>query len=494
MHDVIVDHSSFSWANEEVAAMYDTKNVTVQWSILTEGLYNAGHAKGVRSYVGVWGGQNATYHHNLITNAVSRTVRFNGARAHDTIALINYRNNVIYNWGSSNAAYGGEVEITNGKSEVNIVNNYYKPGPATSTTLKFVQASYTASLAKGIGRWYLSGNIMEGNTAMTNDNSLGLDLNALPAEERANARSLTPFPVSEMLPQQNAESAYELVLANAGAGFPMRDAVDARIVNETRTKTATGMGSYGKPGIIDTPSAVGGWPVYNSAAPSADADHDGMADAWEAANGLDAADAEDRNILGSNGYTMLEKYLNGLVVNSALPLKLLSFTASRDANRVTFLWSTANAINTNKFELERSADGVSYTSISSIKALNVSGINNYNYKDEQPLNGSSFYRLKIIDKDGKVSYSQTIAFNTKQKDTFSVSPNPVVNNITISHITANFNTQIKIYTVDGKLRSTYKVNDGATQTSIDASRLLPGLYTIVFINNNNKTVHQFLKQ
>jgi len=122
-HDVIVDHSSFSWANEEVAAMYDTKNVTVQWSILTEGLYNAGHAKGVRSYVGVWGGQNASYHHNLITNAVSRTVRFNGARAHDTIALIDYRNNVIYNWGSSNAAYGGEVEITNGKSEVNIVNN-----------------------------------------------------------------------------------------------------------------------------------------------------------------------------------------------------------------------------------------------------------------------------------------------------------------------------------------------------------------------------------
>lgn len=71
-HDVIIDHCSFSWANEECAALYDTKNTSVQWCIMSEGLYNAGHAKGVRSYCGVWGGQNASYHHNLIAHQNSR--------------------------------------------------------------------------------------------------------------------------------------------------------------------------------------------------------------------------------------------------------------------------------------------------------------------------------------------------------------------------------------------------------------------------------------
>ena len=110
-HDVIIDHCSFSWANEECAAMYDTKNTSFQWCIVSEGLYDAGHQKGHRSYGGVWGGQYASYHHNLIAHQNSRAVRFNGSRAHDTIALVDYRNNVIYNWGNVNAAYGGDVKI-----------------------------------------------------------------------------------------------------------------------------------------------------------------------------------------------------------------------------------------------------------------------------------------------------------------------------------------------------------------------------------------------
>ncbi len=314
--NVIIDHCSFSWANEECAAMYHTKNVTVQWSIISEGLYDAGHAKGVRSYGGVWGGQNASYHHNLIAHQNSRTVRFNGARAHDTLALIDYRNNVIYNWRSSNACYGGEVEITNGVSQVNMVNNFYKPGPAFSGTLKFVQASYTAALAKGIGQWYLSGNIMNGNTALTTDNLAGLDLAALPSDaDRAFAKSAAPFPIDPALPAQSATDAYDAVLANAGAILPRRDAVDARVVQETRTGTATGTGSIGN-GIIDNPAGVGGWPVYIAGAVPPDADHDGMPDAWETAHGSNPNDENDRNIITATGYTNLENYLNSIAAGT----------------------------------------------------------------------------------------------------------------------------------------------------------------------------------
>jgi len=311
-HDVIVDHCSFSWANEECAAMYDTKNTTVQWCIVSEGLYEAGHAKGHRSYGGVWGGQYASYHHNLIAHQNSRAVRFNGARAHDTIALIDYRNNVIYNWGNANACYGGEVNIAGGVSQVNMINNYYKPGPATANELKFVHANYAAKDAKGTGEWFLSGNIMEGDKALTKKNFKGIDL----AEENypKAAYAKNAFIITAVIPEQNATSAYEEVLKYCGAILPKRDAVDERVIDETKTGTASGKGVFEKAGIIDSPLAVGGWSDYKATTALIDTDEDGMPDEWEKKNGLSPADGNDRNKIGANGFTMLEKYLNELAI------------------------------------------------------------------------------------------------------------------------------------------------------------------------------------
>lgn len=313
-HNVIIDHCSFSWANEECAAMYDTKNTTVQWCIVSEGLYNAGHQKGHRSYGGVWGGQYASYHHNLIAHQNSRAVRFNGSRAHDTVALVDYRNNVIYNWGSANAPYGGDVKIKGGMSQVNMISNYYIPGPATASVLKFMQALDAGSSSTGVGQWYLAGNIMDDNKRLTTDNWTGLDLSDIPEEKRNEAIAGQPFPVSARLPEQSAKNALTAVLQNAGAILPKRDAVDARIIKEVKERRATGMGSFGKPGIIDSPDAVGGWPVYQSIAAPADADNDGMPDEWEKKNGLDPNNADDRNKVSKDGYTMLEVYLNQLAV------------------------------------------------------------------------------------------------------------------------------------------------------------------------------------
>jgi hypothetical protein len=183
-HDIIIDHCSFSWANEEVVAAYDIKNITIQWCIVSEGLYEAGHHKGHRSYGGVWGGQNASFHHNLFAHLNNRTVRFNGARAHDTIALVDYRNNVNYNWGSANACYGGDVKIPGGVSEVNLVNNYYEPGPATADTLKFLHVLYAKNPDNRVGQWYIAGNVMAGHKDLTKDNWKGVDLRELPEASR----------------------------------------------------------------------------------------------------------------------------------------------------------------------------------------------------------------------------------------------------------------------------------------------------------------------
>ncbi|MES2894271.1 MAG: pectate lyase [Bacteroidota bacterium] len=309
-HDVIVDHCSFSWANEECAAMYDTKNTTMQWCIVSEGLYNAGHMKGHRGYGGVWGGQYASYHHNLIAHQNSRAVRFNGGRAHDTMALIDYRNNVIYNWGNENAAYGGDVKLAGAISQVNMVNNFYKLGPATPAVLKFIQVMDAGSASTGVTAWFLSGNQMYGDEKRSKNNWLAADINEIPSDQKAAAKASKEFRISSPVSTHTATQAFELVLRQAGAMLPVRDSVDLRLVQETKTGTATGMGSFGKPGIVDDPSAVGGWPIYKTGVAPEDKDHDGMADAWELKNALDPNDPQDRNKLAADGYTLLEKYLN----------------------------------------------------------------------------------------------------------------------------------------------------------------------------------------
>ncbi len=310
--NVIIDHCSFSWANEECLAMYDNKYTTLQWCIASEGLYNAYHSKGVRSYAGVWGGQFASYHHNLIAHQNNRTPRFNGARAHDTIALIDYRNNVNYNWGSSSATYGGDVEINGGIARLNELNNYYKPGPSTPSTHKLMRPDYSG-IATGVGRFHVQGNIIEGNAARTADNWLAVDFALIPTTSRDSSRSDTAFSISVPLPAQTAQAAYDTVLLGAGAILPRRESVDVRIAQEVRTRTSSGTGSANKPGIIDAPSAVGGWPQYRACTGDADTDHDGMPDEWELENGLNPYDAADRNQLNAEGYTRLETYLNQLV-------------------------------------------------------------------------------------------------------------------------------------------------------------------------------------
>ena len=240
--NVIVDHCSFGWANEECAIFYDIQNLTVQWCIAHEGLYNAGHDKGGRSYGGVWGGQGASIHHNLLAHNRSRTIRFNGARSNDKHALVDYRNNVNYNWGGSGACYGGEIQIAGGSSRANMVSNYYKPGPATRSGVR----DRIAQPAAG-GSWYVTENVVVGSPEVTNNNWKGIDgssYNKMSAPWDA-------MPINQESPQD----AYNNVLAHAGCSKPKRDSIDKRIIEEVRNGTAT----YGNNGIITTPSDVGGW-------------------------------------------------------------------------------------------------------------------------------------------------------------------------------------------------------------------------------------------
>lgn len=341
---VIFDHCVFGWSGEENLTMYDNRFTTVQWSLIHEGLYDDGHGKGNRSYAGQFGGVNATYHNNLIAHNQSRAPRLNGARTDTEVRVfIDFINNVVYNWGSTEASYGGDTNLGTLRSHTsNFVGNYFKPGPATSSTRRFF-TNYIVNNAN-LPKWHLSGNIMEGSPAITNDNWSGFAFKwsgtagtALPTKEQVSSDTLL-YPPSTIVFNgswigyepykvaiQPAQEAYQRVLAKAGT--VNRDSVERRIINETATGTARFIASLGKNGIIDKSYNAEGFMPYPAATAPADTDRDGMPDEWELANGLDPNDPEDRNKVTLSGYTALEVYLNSLMGEN-IPLE---FSTGLDA-------------------------------------------------------------------------------------------------------------------------------------------------------------------
>jgi hypothetical protein len=308
--NVIIDHCSMSWSVDECASFYDNGNFTLQWCILSESLRNSVHPKGAHGYGGIWGGRTASFHHNLLAHHDSRNPRMCGSRYSNLadLELVDFRNNVIYNWGS-NSGYAGEG------GRYNFVNNYYKPGPGSSNTTRIFQPNAddgTNQQAKGIwGAFYVNGNYMDGSTAVTNDNWAGIHPNPA-TKSKDELKSDVEFTVP-FVTTQTADSAYALVLAGAGASFH-RDSTDARIVNEATNGLAPMRASKGttRAGLIDSQKDVGGWEQYffRDYQVPADEDRDGMADEWELTVGLNPADGSDQNLVDTTGYTMIENFLN----------------------------------------------------------------------------------------------------------------------------------------------------------------------------------------
>lgn len=319
--NVLIDHCSMSWSTDECSSFYDNENFTMQWCILSESLRTSVHAKGLHGYGGIWGGKKASFHHNLLAHHDSRNPRFCGSRySNDPSAeKVDFRNNVIYNWGS-NSAYAGEG------GSYNIVNNYYKPGPATLarkgklTYRIFAPNSDTGTNQQPKGVWgsfYVAGNIMHNQAEVTSNNLLGIHPDVQEGETMT-AEQLcvaTEFPIAAM-PTQPAEQAYEQVLLKAGAS-KVRDAVDQRVVKEVEEGSYTFSGSKGSEfGMIDSQEDVGGWPELRFTADQVpvDTDEDGIPDSWEKKKGLNPQDTTDagKNYKDS-AYTWLEMYLYSLV-------------------------------------------------------------------------------------------------------------------------------------------------------------------------------------
>lgn len=319
--NIIVDHCSMSWSSDETVTFYANENTTIQWCIISESLRNSVHEKGSHGYGGIWGGKYASFHHNLLAHHDSRNPRL-GEEAGKAFALsdlVDLRNNVIYNW-QGNSAYGGEA------MNVNIVNCYYKPGPATTKTERIISIDKNKTQGTEVyniwGKFYIDGNYLEGSSRASEDNwTYGVynqfhsSYGSVSQEDKDRMRLQEPHDINDNVTTHTAQEAYGKVLDFGGASF-VRDDVDIRIIDNVRNKNYSAEGSLGSTnGIIDSQADVGGWPILESKEAPADTSGDGMPDDWKTEQGLDPTQAEANGRDLSTAYDNVEVYINSLVKN-----------------------------------------------------------------------------------------------------------------------------------------------------------------------------------
>jgi pectin methylesterase-like acyl-CoA thioesterase len=314
--NIIVDHCTMSWSDDEAFTIYGGDSTTLQWNIISEPLNYSYHDEGTgieqHGYGGIQGGRKTSIHHNLFAHCYSRTPRFDGTRnlGNNSAGLenVDFTNNVIYNWGI-NDVYGGEG------GNYNLVNNYYKYGPSTNSGVKFrVVNPYkqTSTPVIPYGKFFLSGNYVDGSTTNTANNWRGVTMDGGTAADTTLAKVTTAFNIGPVT-TQDAASAYSLVLQQAGATLPIRDSLDQRIVNDVMNRTGRIIDVQGGyPHLTPFASTLSAWPALASGTAPVDTDGDGMPDSWETANSLNPASAADRQLIAANGYTNLENYLNSI--------------------------------------------------------------------------------------------------------------------------------------------------------------------------------------
>lgn len=285
VHDIVVDHSSFSWAMDENVNTYDySSDITVSYAIIAEGLRYAGHPGGEHSkgmLAGGAGAHNVSIHHNLFVSNVDRNPQISG------LSVADVRNNVIYNYGDGSGDGVTLVSSSKGAAQVNWVGNFYKPGP-DSPVDRSEFATYIGDTGE-THQFYGEDNVRwspEGDQpARVDEDAIGQVTSAFGAPH---------------VSTESATAAYVDVLATAGASL-VRDAIDTRLVDEVRT----GGGSLKDEG--------GPWPALENGVPPNDSDGDGVPDAYESAHGMDPNTPDAAGDVNCNGYDDVEDWYNTLV-------------------------------------------------------------------------------------------------------------------------------------------------------------------------------------
>lgn len=297
---LIFDHISSSWGIDGNHDLRRGGHFTLQWSIYAEALNHSLHHKGEHAMLASFRDltDSISIHHNLFASSRDRHPTLAGSPRTNPEAIVDFRNNVVYN-------LSGATNL--GNCRINVINNYYRPGPDTPAGRRPLATKTENAEALKV---FMSGNLFESTEEFTRNNFLAIDFDRWSKggyrpmslqQIRVDAEFVVGANKSQT---ESAASALARVLESAGASY-RRDAADQRLVDGVRNRTNR---------LIDSQMQVGGWPELNGTQALTDADGDGMPDDWESSNGLDAEDSSDGNKdRNADGFTNLEEYLNSIV-------------------------------------------------------------------------------------------------------------------------------------------------------------------------------------
>ena len=323
-YNIVIDHCSISWGiDENFETAYNPYNLTIQWSIFSEGLSHAGHPKGEHSKgMLIWGKGSPdltlSLHHNYFAHNSDRNPMVSGADA----PFVDAVNNIIYNW------YGGNSPATWDQARVNWVHNYSKRGPSSNEFS--YEVVHWADANPAAPQIYVEGNIGVRRLSQTDPQwSVGATWRDILLSE--SYRKIDPWPATPVTTTTMSESVAECILTAVGATAPVRDSVDTRIINDFINNTGD---------IIDNVMFPDDFPIFSTPAPPADSDNDGMADSWEALQeGINPGLNDSNGDADNDGYTNIEEYLHYLSSKSytfnpeCMPMELN--TASPTINSIT---------------------------------------------------------------------------------------------------------------------------------------------------------------
>ncbi|MBO9570680.1 MAG: T9SS type A sorting domain-containing protein [Chitinophagaceae bacterium] len=179
-----------------------------------------------------------------------------------------------------------------------------------------------------------------------------------------------------------------------------------------------------------------------------------------------------------------------MFMNSILPIKLYNFEAKEYREQAMLRWKAGEGINFNRFEIERSPDGKEWSVIGSVGAgKNAQVVSDYSFADVFPLNGTNYYRLKMIDIDARYEYGKVVLFAIQNKSVrIKVYPNPIntvlqvaINQPGVQHYV------IRLINKSGKVVYNHKHSSTGGAISVDAGHLSPGTYFLEVLNENGLT-------
>ena len=315
--NIIIDHISAFWGEDETLDGGSfSDNVTIQWSIIAEGLHcstytNQGKGESWKPCKrnkgkSIWAhsrgsmitsdSRNITFHHNLIYRNYKRNPLIQSSDA-DVI------NNVIVNY-----QYQTFIQPFIAKVQANFIGNYFRSYLHKRPPIRVFD--YNNGFDRSSGIYYRDN---YDSVYRSKDNQTQTDIRVLHFSQNTNDLDghvkdmKIPYPF-EPIKIQPVHTAYKLVLENVGANYPKRDLADERVIDFVRSGKAPSS-------LINNPKEVGGWPILQSGEYLTDNDNDGIPNIWETVNNLNPHNSKDAKVITSIGYTNLEIYLNSLVKN-----------------------------------------------------------------------------------------------------------------------------------------------------------------------------------